>query len=60
LEGADLAGLGRRERESLVATLEILADRNLAARLRKLAKRTDADVLAGNLQTMEHVFGGRR
>jgi PHD/YefM family antitoxin component YafN of YafNO toxin-antitoxin module len=45
------------ERESVLATLEILADRNLTARLRKLAKRIDADVEAGKLHTMEEVFG---
>jgi PHD/YefM family antitoxin component YafN of YafNO toxin-antitoxin module len=44
------------ERESVLATLEILADRNLTARLRKLAKRIDADVEAGKLHTMEEVF----
>ncbi len=45
------------ERESDLATLEILADRHLATRLRKVAKRVDADVLAGKLHTMEEVFG---
>lgn len=46
-----------RERESVLATLEILADRQLTTRLRKLAKRIDADVQAGRLHTMEKVFG---
>ena len=46
-----------RERESVLATLEILADRRLTERLRKLAKRVDADVEAGKLHTMEEVFG---
>lgn len=46
-----------RERESVLATLEILADRDLTERLRKLAKRIDADVRAGRLHTMEEVFG---
>ena len=46
-----------RERESVLATLEILADRNLTTRLRKLAKRIDADVEAGKLHAMEEVFG---
>lgn len=46
-----------RERESVLATLEILADRDLTARLLKLAKRIDADVRAGRLHTMEEVFG---
>jgi PHD/YefM family antitoxin component YafN of YafNO toxin-antitoxin module len=45
------------ERESVLATLEILADRQLTSRLRKLAKRIDADVRAGRLHTMEEVFG---
>jgi len=46
-----------RERESILATLEILSDRNLTERLLKLAKRIDADVQAGRLHTMEEVFG---
>ena len=46
-----------RERDSVLATLEILADRTLTARLLKLAKRIDADVRAGRLHTMEEVFG---
>jgi PHD/YefM family antitoxin component YafN of YafNO toxin-antitoxin module len=45
------------ERESVLATLEILADRQLTTRLRKLAKRIDADVQARKLHTMEEVFG---
>ena len=45
------------ERESVLATLEVLADRRLTARLRKLGKRIDADVKAGKLHTMEEVFG---
>lgn len=46
------------ERESVLATLEILADRQLATRLRKLAKKIDADVQAGKFHTMQEVFGG--
>jgi hypothetical protein len=46
-----------RERDSVLATLEILADRTLTARLLKLAKRIGADVRAGRLHTMEEVFG---
>ena len=46
-----------RERESVLATLEILADRSLTARLLKLAKKVDADVRAGRLHSMEEVFG---
>ena len=57
LEGEDLAELGMRERESVSATLEILADRHLTTRLRKLAKRIDADVRAGKLHTVEQTFG---
>ena len=52
-----LAEMGVSERESVLATLEILADRHLTARLRKLAKRIDADVQAGKLHSMEEVFG---
>ena len=57
LEGEESATLGMRGRESVLATLEILADHHLTTRLRKLAKRIDADVRAGKLQTMEDVFG---
>jgi len=46
-----------RGRESVLATLEVLADRHLTTRLRKLAKRIDADVRAGKLHTMEQTFG---
>ena len=46
-----------RERESVLATLEILSDPHLTARLRKLAKRIDSDVRAGKLHSMEEVFG---
>jgi hypothetical protein len=52
-----LAEMRIGERESDLATLEILANRHLATRLRKVAKRVDADVLAGKLHTMEEVFG---
>src|SRR5260221_14737597 len=45
-----------RERESIAATLEILADQELAARLMSLAKTIDADVKKGRLLTMEEVF----
>jgi len=44
-----------RERESIAATLEILADQELA-RLMSLAKTIDADVKKGRLLTMEEVF----
>ena len=46
-----------RERESILATLEVLADRNLTGRLMKLAKTIDQDVDAGRLYTMDDVFG---
>jgi hypothetical protein len=46
-----------RERESVLATLEILADRRLADRLLKLAKSLDGDVKAGRLHSMAEVFG---
>jgi hypothetical protein len=46
-----------RERESILATLEILADRELTNRLLKLAESIDEDVSAGRLHTMEEVFG---
>jgi hypothetical protein len=45
-----------RERESILATLEILADRELTSRLLKLAEILDADVQAGRLHSMEEVF----
>ena len=46
-----------RERQSILATLEILADRDLTSRLLKLAENVDEDVSAGRLHTMEEVFG---
>ena len=46
-----------RERESILGTLEILADRELTNRLLKLAETIDEDVRAGRLHTMEEVFG---
>src|SRR6202045_2490587 len=46
-----------RERESILATLEVLADRELTSRLLKLAETIDGDVRAGRLHTMEEVFG---
>jgi hypothetical protein len=45
------------ERESILATLEILADRELTDRLVKLAESIDEDVRAGRLHSMEEVFG---
>jgi hypothetical protein len=46
-----------RERESILATLEILANRDLTNRLLKLAETMDEDVRSGELHTMEEVFG---
>lgn len=46
-----------RERESLLATLEVLADRELADRLMSTAQTVDADLKAGRLRTMQDVFG---
>jgi hypothetical protein len=45
------------ERESILATLEILADRKLTDRLLALAKTIDKDVVAGRLLTTREVFG---
>lgn len=45
------------ERESILATLEILADRELTDRLLKLSKTIDDNVAAGRLLTMADVFG---
>jgi PHD/YefM family antitoxin component YafN of YafNO toxin-antitoxin module len=45
------------ERDSILATLEILADRELTDRLLSLSKTIDRDVDAGRLLTTEDVFG---
>jgi|SRR5579872_5242619 len=45
------------ERESILATLEILADRELTGRLLALSKTIDDDVAAGRLLTTKDVFG---
>lgn len=45
------------ERESILATLEILADRELTDRLLALSKTIDQDVAAGRLLTTTDVFG---
>jgi len=45
-----------RERESTLATLEILADRELTNRSLKLAEAIDEDVRVGRLHTMAEVF----
>ncbi len=46
-----------RERDSIIATLEILADRELTDRLLNSSKNVDADVATGRLLTTEDVFG---
>jgi len=46
-----------RERQSILATIEVLADRDLTARLLKAAKTVDEDVRAGRLHTLEEVLG---
>jgi hypothetical protein len=46
-----------KERESIIATLEILSDRGLTDRLLNLSKTIDDDVAAGRLLTMAEVFG---
>jgi hypothetical protein len=45
------------ERDSILATLEILADRDLTDRLLALSKTLDRDVAAGRLLTTADVFG---
>jgi hypothetical protein len=45
-----------RERDSLLATLEILTDKKLTARLTSLAKTIDDDVESNRLHTMDEVF----
>lgn len=45
------------ERESVLATLEILADRELTDRLLALSKTIDDDVAKGRLLTTADVFG---
>jgi hypothetical protein len=45
------------ERESMVATLEVLADRSLTDRLLKLARTIDRSVAGGRLLTTADVFG---
>ena len=45
------------ERETILATLEILADRELTDRLLALSKTIDKDLAAGRLLTTADVFG---
>lgn len=46
-----------RERESILATLEVLADRELTDRLLKLSRTIDEDVASGRLLTADEIFG---
>ena len=46
-----------KERESILATLEILSDRELTDRLLTLSKTVDDDVAAGRLLATADVFG---
>jgi PHD/YefM family antitoxin component YafN of YafNO toxin-antitoxin module len=46
-----------KERESIIATLDILADRELTDRLLRLSKTIEDDVAAGRLLTTADVFG---
>jgi len=46
-----------KERDSILATLEILSDRKLTDRLLALSKTIDDDLAAGRLLTTAHVFG---
>ena len=45
------------ERDSILATLEILANRELTDRLLNLSKTIDQDVAAGRLLTTTDIFG---
>jgi len=45
-----------REHESVLATLEVLANPELSERLLRLGKTIDDDVRAGRLHSMEEVF----
>jgi len=46
-----------RDVKSAMATLEILADRNLTERLLRLSTTIEEDLRSGTLHTMEEVFG---
>jgi len=46
-----------KERESIMATMEILTDRDLTDRLLRLSKTIDDDVAAGRLLRTADVFG---
>jgi hypothetical protein len=46
-----------KERESIFATIEILADRSLTNRLLKLSETIDDDLASGRLLSTADVFG---
>lgn len=46
-----------KEREAILATLDILADRELTDRLLNLSRTIDQDVKSGRLLTTAKVFG---
>jgi hypothetical protein len=46
-----------KERESILATLEMMADRKFTDRLLKLSRTIDSDVRAGRLLKKADVFG---
>jgi hypothetical protein len=46
-----------KERKEILATLEILADRDLTARLINLSKLSEDELMNSGLLTMEQVFG---
>lgn len=47
-----------KERKEILATLEILADRDLTARLVNLSKLSEDELMNSGLLTHEQVFGG--
>lgn len=53
----NLRRFSAKERESILATLEILADRELAEYLLDLAETIDDDLAAGRLLKTADVFG---
>ncbi len=57
LADKEFLGALMNERDSILATLEILADRSLTDRLLNLSKTIDSDFAAGRLLTTADVFG---
>lgn len=49
--------VNERQRESILATMEILNDRKLTDRLQTLSKTIDDDVASNRLLTTADVFG---